>query len=377
MSEINILNFEEKVQSVSNEANKKELLIIIDELKRKHYPNVLSKIEKLQQQHEVGEELSKTLSLMQAVSHAEIGEFKASRDIIYSLYENADSSKELLLLGELAYMSDYKLARRILSSAVKVSAEDSQNRITKARIYLILGETEEKLQKYKRAIKYFKNGLEYFNEQEKRDQYMIFYLHFKIGTLYATINEADDAIEFLSKTIELADEHQDSNIKIHSLISLAKTYADKEKSEKVIYYLKDALHLLGDSPLKGTYTHAEALTEMGYAYFTQSKYEQAIPYYEQATNLYWNLSNPPMRKLGMIYMQFSFCLENQTKQSTSIAGVHYEKAIDCLEKANDEELLENALADVISFFERTNNGRKKRLFENKFVNLTNQKTRNA
>ncbi|WP_140321951.1 tetratricopeptide repeat protein [Oceanobacillus rekensis] len=105
---------------------------------------------------------------------------------------------------------------------------------------------------------------------------------------------------------------------------LEKTY------EKSYTYLNEAIPMFKGSPLANKLVHAEAYIEMAYNYFDQSQLNKAIPYYE--------------------------------------------KAIVQLEKTNDQELLENALADVIAFFSSTDNLKKKRLYENKFVKMTNEKS---
>lgn len=53
------------------------------------------------------------------------------------------------------------------------------------------------------------------------------------------------------------------------------------------------------------------------------------------------------------------------------ASKKYEKAIERIELTKDRQLLENALADVIAFFDNTNNTTKKRYYENKFVEMAN------
>ncbi|MFC4556885.1 hypothetical protein ACFO3D_01525 [Virgibacillus kekensis] len=55
--------------------------------------------------------------MIDAICHTELREFKKAAEVIEQLYNN--SANDLMLLGELAFMCNYKLARRILSDAVK------------------------------------------------------------------------------------------------------------------------------------------------------------------------------------------------------------------------------------------------------------------
>ena len=374
MSTMDIFNLEENIKEYINETNRDALRVIVDEFKRGIFTNVLSKTKEFRNNHKTNEGLSKILSLVDATSCSQIGEGKQASNIIMQLYKDANGKPidELLLLGNLAFMCDYKLARRIMSDAIKqMENEDGFDKIKAARAYLVLGEAEENLEKFVRAIKYYKRGLTYFQQEGKLERQMILFLHFKLGALHASINEKDEAIEFLERTIELT-ENTDIDIKINSLVSIAKMYGSKEESEQAMTYLEEALPLFEHSTLANKLVHAEAYTEMAYNYFDQSQFDKAVPYYEKAIALHLGLPNYSPRQLGMIYMQFAYCLEHKQQPSTQLAERNYENAIVQLEKTNDQELLENALADIISFFESNDNKKKKRFYENKAVKLINE-----
>ncbi|WP_164669252.1 tetratricopeptide repeat protein [Virgibacillus doumboii] len=368
---MDILNLDEHFQDNISDENREKVVEILEEFKRGHYPNVLTKSGALQEELKTDKALVEKLKMVDAICHAEIGEMKAASDIIYGMYQEEGS--DLALLGELAYMCDYKLARRIMSAAVKQMEEnDEADRIKLARGYLVLAETEEKLEKYVRSIKYYQKGLSHFQEDYNRDQYMILYIHFKIGMLQSMQNNADESVSYLHKVIEMAG---DSNpeLKIKSLVSIAKTYGSNNQNEEAYPYLEEALQLLEGSTLENTVSHAEAFTEMAFYYFDQSKLDEAVPYYREAIEVYKKLQYTSHRQLGMIYMQYAYCLEHMEKKRIRDAGLNYEKAIERLELTQDRQLLENALADVIAFFDNTNNDKKKRMYEDKFVKMTNAK----
>ncbi|ALX47287.1 tetratricopeptide repeat protein [Lentibacillus amyloliquefaciens] len=368
---MDILDLNEHFQDNMFSEYRAELEELLEEFKRGHYPNVLTKSADLRSNEDLNRELRDKLRMVEAISHSEIGEAKASSEIITELYQ--DSTIEWMLLGEMAYMCDFKLARRILSAAVKEMEENGeQDPIKLARGYLVLAEAEENLEKYVRAIKYFKKGLTYFQGDESPDQYMILYLHFKIGMMYSMRNEADESLHYLSNLIDMAGDSNE-DLKINSLVTIAKTFGSKNENEKAYPYLEEALDLLEGSSLENKITHAEALTEMAFYYFEQSQLTMAVPYYEKAINIYKRLNQSSHRKAGMIYMQYAYCLEHMEQPNLKKAGNSYENAIDKLELTKDSELLENALADVIAFFDNTADQKTKRKYENKFVELTNAK----
>ncbi|RYG71525.1 tetratricopeptide repeat protein [Lentibacillus lipolyticus] len=366
---MDILNLEEHFKNDMNTTYKTRLEELLEEFKRGHYPNVLSKSAELRAEPDLDKELAEKLRMVDAICHSEIGEVKSATSIISELYN--ESSIDHMLLGELAFMCDFKLARRILSNAVKQMEQDGQaDRLKVARGYLVLAEAEENLEKYVRAIKYFKKGLSYFQEDDRKDQYMILYLHFKIGMMYAMKNDTEESLAYHSKVIDMAGD-ENTGLKISSLVTIAKTYGSNDENEKAYPYLEEALELLQGSDQEQTLTHAEALTEMAFHHFNQSAYDQAVPYYEEAVAIYENLPQTSHRKLGMIYMQYAYCLEHMEQNNNRQAANIYEKAVDRLEKTKDRELLENAIGDVIAFFDRTGNDKKKRQFENRFVKMVN------
>lgn len=366
---MDILNLDELFNDNISDKNREKMVEILEEFKRGHYPNVLSKSAALQEEVTSDQELMQKLKMVDAICHAEIGEMKAASDIIYDLYEEEDS--DLALLGELAFMCDYKLARRIMSAAVKQMEDNKEaDRLKLARGYLVLAEAEEKMEKFVRSIKYYQKGLHFFQENDSRDQYMTLYIHFKIGMLHSVQNDTEESVSHLHKVIEMAGA-DNPELKIKSLVSIAKTYGSKDQNEAVYPYLEEALQLLDGSTLENTVAHAEALTEMAFYYFNQSNLNEAVPYYRDAISVYKKSQYPSHRQLGMIYMQYAYCLEHMDSKKIRDAGLNYENAIERLELTQDGQLLENALADVIAFFDSTQDDKKKRIYEEKFVKMTN------
>src|SRR5690625_311271 len=178
METMNILDLNELIEAVTTDENKETLAEIIQEFKREHYPNVLSKTKATVNQFPNEKNLKNLMDIIDAISHAEIGEYKASKEIIDRLYRelNSKETSELIRLAELAFMSDYRLSRRIMTDAIKVlENEEAPDLFMLTRCYLVLGEAEENLQKYKRAIKYYQKGLRYYKETEEMndDSYML------------------------------------------------------------------------------------------------------------------------------------------------------------------------------------------------------------
>lgn len=376
MSTMDIFNSADNIKDFITEENKEHLLIILEAFKKGNFSDVLLRTKHFRKKHEVNESLSRSLSLFEATCYSQTGEVKKAADIITTLYRDSSEKlvDDLIIYGTIAYMSDYKLSRRIMSDAVKqIDKEEPFDQLKAARAYLLLGQTEEKLEKFVRAIKYYSQSLTYFQEAKEQDQQMILFLLFKLGELHSLIKETENAIAYFEKTIELADTENNIKIKLNSLVSIAKLYGNKEEFAKAIGYLEEAIPGFPDSTLFDKPIHAEAYTDMAYNYFAQSQFDEALPYYEKAIALQLKLPHYSARALGMIYMQYAYCLAQKKQPDQIVAGKNYDKAIEELEKTNDRELLEDALADTIAFFDKTGNKKKKRYYENKFVKLTNEK----
>src|SRR5699024_2893209 len=161
METMNILDLNELIEAVTTDENKETLAEIIQEFKREHYPNVLSKTKVAVNQFANDKNLKNLMDIIDAISHAEIGEYKASKEIIDRLYYelNSKETSKLIQLAELAFMSHYRLYRRIMTDDINVIDKDKTPDVFMfTRYYLVLGEAEEKLQKYNQAMKYYQKG---------------------------------------------------------------------------------------------------------------------------------------------------------------------------------------------------------------------------
>lgn len=372
-----LFDLKEELENVMNEDNKEELLRILEAFSHEEFKEAVEQSKQVSEKYEDDNDLLIILKIMEAMCYTQLEEENLAVEVLNELYHQRTlySNIRLLFIGEIAFMNDYKLARRVLSEAIKQLEESKdQDEGLLARAHLVLGEAEENLEKFIRANKYYIEGLHYLEHIEDTDEEMIIYLHFKIGMLYLTTNDTPKAVDYLKQTIERARKNPESKeITIHSLVSIAKAYADENKLDESLPYLDQAIQLLENSELKGSSIHAEALTEMGFFHFNKKLFKEAVPYYKQALDIYNNVEIGSMRKLGMIYMQYAYCLEHQEKENIRLAGKNYEAAIRALEQTVDEKLLENAIGDIITFFDQTNNQKKKKQYEEKRIHLLQKK----
>ncbi|MDY0408023.1 tetratricopeptide repeat protein [Paracerasibacillus soli] len=203
---LEIINIDKALTKVLEKHNFEGLSILREEFKRGHYPNVVAKIGDFRKQNKVGLDVEHLLCYMEAISYAEMKEYISSKEIIQKQYEQRTNatSDELIILGQIAFLSDHKLCRRIMSKVVMMCEREGANEIKLARCYMILGEAEENLDKFIRANKYYKKALKHFDNLAE-DKYQLI-LHFKIGQNYAKVNEVEEAIAYLTKARAIAEQ---------------------------------------------------------------------------------------------------------------------------------------------------------------------------
>lgn len=368
MDEIKGLNIIEVLYELKKNADHDDVKHIVKSFEGEEYADVILYIESAKKSYQNNENVTYGLLLLELLSNMQLNNKEAAERNIEILYSKTrdHNVERLLIIGELASDVNLKMARKILSQLVKLLEEEAQKSsqiIGKA--YLLLAEVEENLQKLPRAIKYYQQGLAIFSELEGSKGFLSI-VNYKMGNLYSSIGNKDDAIESFKKALELTELDEG---KIPILVSLGKILGSMEKEEEAFTYLSEALELIEKSTLNNNIIHAEALTEIAYYYFDSGKVDQAISYYERALAIYEKEKVVPNRKRGMIHMQYAYCLEHKEQPNISQAGMQYENGLRYLEQAGDRELYENALMDVISFFTTTNNKKKKRIYENKFLKL--------
>src|SRR5699024_8040022 len=152
-----------------------------------------------------------------------------------------------------------------------------------------------------------------------------------IGMLNSTLHETEEAISYFKRTNELAV-NQHADIKAFSLIGLAKTYATNDMADRAYPHLIEASEIIEGSSLTDSLTHAEAITELAFYYFTKSKLKEAIPYYEQAINTYMKQPRYSARMLGMIYMQYAYCLNHEEEANKVQADKHMNVRLNFLKR---------------------------------------------
>lgn len=371
MASTDIFNFKEQLTKHMTDSTKESLTELSEAFENGHFLDVTTHIHTFREAFEVDDSLNHLLLLLEATACAQANNPERAKHIIHTLYNNDDkkSIDDLLLYGNLAFMADLKLARRIMTDAVKQLESAEAVDVAKAgQAYLVLGETEEHLRNLVRAARYYEKALDYATRDEENRESLILFIHFKLGAIFSLRNETDEALNYFEQAIERAGDDNEE-IKINCMLSIAKIYNRLEQYEDAHRYLDELLPLVEKSSLNDSFVHAEALTDLAYNYFCRKMYEEAAEAYERATDMHELLPNLSVRELGMIYMQFAYCLEQKDDEDNDFAASTYNKAYDNLKLANDNELLVDAMNDIVRFADETNKHKMKKTYENRLMKL--------
>nr|WP_236782495.1 tetratricopeptide repeat protein [Allobacillus saliphilus] len=194
----------------------------------------------------------------------------------------------------------------------------------------------------------------------------------KLGNLHSIKKQNDEAVHYFKQVVELAND-EFIQYKIDSLISLGKISSTRNEYKEAVSYLNEAIELLENSSIQDKGIFIEAYVEIAYTYFSQAKWGEAVPFYEKAMAQLRQLVTYPKRDYGMVLMQYAYSLENKDHPDQKAAGKTYEKAIAVLEEVNEPRLLESALGDTIKFFDKTNQQKKKKLYEEKWERVRKER----
>jgi len=276
--------------------------------------------------------------------------------------------KTLMKKGEIYFYINLKEARKTIIKALNIFKEVyKNNHLEIAKANLMLGELEENMAKLPRAITYYKRSLQQFEKFYKNNHFMIVYTYSKIGTLSIKLNELKQAKQYLEKGLSLS--HQYTKIRLQFLNALGKIYSSLKQYDEALASFQEFLEILKQGGKMKSKAYADILQAIAFNFIQQDQLEDAHSYYEDALAIYQQLTTHLPGEKGLTYIRLAYCQENIKDKDLLKAEKYYEKGFQLIEKVGDDGLMEEALAGMISFFERNPNPKKKRKYEHIFVKL--------
>jgi len=280
-------------------------------------------------------------------------------------------ARELLKIGEINFYIDLKEARKVITKAIKELASlPEEVPLDLSKAVLMLAEIDENMGNYPRAINYYKQALEQLTKIYEKDHFMIVYIYSKIGTISIRTFKVNQAKEYLEKGLTLS--HPFPKIRMQFLYALGKIYSDEKNYDKAEAVFTAFLEKLEQEDRRNSMAYGNTLQAIAFNYIEQEQVEKAFELYEEALVIYEKIPNCTEEK-GLTLIRLGYCYENRKEPHQKKAEQCYEKGFKQIEKTPNHELLEEALAGIIDFYSRNNQPKKRKIYEDKFVKLTNQK----
>nr|AGF93617.1 archaeal ATPase family [uncultured organism] len=224
-----------------------------------------------------------------------------------------------LRIGEIySKIAKYDKSRDHLLKAIDLlKSQDEYSYLTSA--YLILAKLEKGNGNWKKALKYFQDGLEYWNNIDETYQ-RVGGLR-EIGALFKVMRELKDAEDFLEEAIEISERFGYEHIKASALLTLAECYIDSGEYQKAVESAEESNEILSelDKDEELAYSH----TLLGKAYMNMGDEEKAENNLNKAITIYQKLGSSYY--LGLTY--FSMAKLQEKVENKQGVAKNYRKAI--------------------------------------------------
>lgn len=224
-----------------------------------------------------------------------------------------------LRIGEIySKIAKYDESRDHLLKAIDLlKSQNEYSFLTSA--YLILAKLEKGNGNWKKALKYFQDGLEYWNNIDETYQ-KVGGLR-EIGALFKVMRELKDAEDFLDEAIETSERFGYEDIKSSALLTLAECYIDSGEYQKAVESAEESNEIL--SELDKEEELAYSYTLLGKAYMNMGDEEKAENNLNKAITIYQRLGSSYY--LGLTY--FSMAKLQEKIENKQGVAKNYRKAI--------------------------------------------------
>jgi len=282
--------------------------------------------------------------------------------------DQAKVASTLLKIGEIFYYTNLKQARSSIMKALKILEKTfAAGHEDIIRALMMLGEIDENIGNYPRAVGYYQKALGQILTNEHKDAIVV-YTYAKIGMILIKMEKLAEAKSYLEKGLGLSEDFP--NIRLQFLYGLGKIYSFEKKYNDAFVIFQEFLQRLEASGHKYSKSYADTLQAIAFNDLEQQKLNEALKHYSEALSIYEKLVSTSCREeKGLAYIRLGYCYEHIEEKDVKKAEQFYEKGFRILERVNDSGLLEEALAAIIEFYSRTNQPKKRKLYEDKLVKL--------
>jgi tetratricopeptide (TPR) repeat protein len=163
---------------------------------------------------------------------------------------------------------DYKRAVEAGKLAVKKYPKNSEAYLCLGLSYLSVGEL-------KLAYKNMKKAESLTNDKED-----LLYIYTIIGQILEKMGHLDDALLYFSRSLNLAKDLGNTDMKASILNNIAAIYHQKGELDKALSYYEESLNLVADEKEK-----APTYNNIAMIYYNKGDYKKAIKYFQKAIEI--------------------------------------------------------------------------------------------
>ncbi|WP_033827067.1 tetratricopeptide repeat protein [Bacillus andreraoultii] len=275
----------------------------------------------------------------------------------------------LIKIGEVYYYTDLKQARSAIMKALKIFEESNDvSHEDKIKALMMLGEIDENMANYPRAVNYYKKALEHLLFTKQNPHPILVFTYARIGMLLIKLDKLVAAKDYLEEGLELSDRFP--NIRMQFLYGLGKIYSHERQFNDALKMYQQFLRGLESTGHKQSKSYGDTLQAIAFNYLEQQNFEHAHLYYLSALQTYDKLTSTSCREeKGLTYMRLGYCCEHIEEKDMQQAEDYYEKGFRILKKVKDFGIVEEALAAMIEFYSRTNQRKKRYTYEDMLVKI--------
>jgi anti-sigma regulatory factor (Ser/Thr protein kinase) len=207
----------------------------------------------------------------------------------------------------------------------------------------------------------YSKAIELFLEAEKRasllqenlklkDYYFFSLIHSGLGTVYEKNDEPQKGVRSYLKAVEMCESMNLRTRLSWHYLNVGNSFLAINQEENAELYFKKAIRSTDDN---SQHTRASAYANLGYCYFRNQKYEQALELYSRAEQLYKEKKEDDYFNFANIELWRAYVQEDLGRKRKALK--HYFTALDHAKKATDYRQLSAILKEIAGYYANDKN----------------------
>lgn len=279
------------------------------------------------------------------------------KDALAIIEERGDANQQAEIYidfaGTCMNLGQESLAEQFLEKAAKLLDAFPDKRL---EVRLICREGFLNLQtaNFSKAIELFleaeKNASHLQENLRLKDYYFFTLIHSGLGTVYEKNDEPRKGVRSYLKAVEMCESMNLRTRLSWHYLNVGNTFLAINAEDKAERYFKKAIRSTDDN---SSHTRASAYANLGYCYFRNQRYDQALELYNRAEQLYKDKNEDDYFNFANIELWRAYVQEDLGRKKKALK--HYFAALDHAKKATDYRQLSAILKEIASYYANDEN----------------------